>query len=156
MHAKKTVSWITLFEIASQRSTSPAYWVTLALMSNIANYLIWNYFWDCDGIDVTLRLSKFSDFCSKHTVGGTGDDIMFHILVIEWVLSLHVIVHCTLEYLTYEIGPSNGLFTGLKGLKKRNIHHQRRNILLANSTHLTPYFRHRIFENFAGWFRLRA
>ena len=41
------------------------------------------YFWDCDGIDnVMLRLSKFSDFCSRHTVGVAGDDIMFHILVI--------------------------------------------------------------------------
>ena len=34
------------------------------------------------GIDnVTLRLWKFSDFCSRHTVGVAGDDIMFHILV---------------------------------------------------------------------------
>ena len=30
-----------------------------------------------------LRLWKFSDFCSRHTVGGLGDDIMFHILVLE-------------------------------------------------------------------------
>ena len=72
------------FEIASQRSTSQAYWVTLALISNIANYLKYNndYFWDCDGIDnVTLRLCKSSDFCSTHTVGVAGDDIVFHILV---------------------------------------------------------------------------
>ena len=72
------------FEIASQRSTSKAYWVTLALISNIANYLKYNdyYFWDSDGIDnVTLRLWKFSDFCSTHTVGVAGDAIMFHILV---------------------------------------------------------------------------
>ena len=56
--------------------------MTLALISNIANYLKYNYFWDCDGIDnVTLRLWKFSDFCSRHTVGVAGDDIMFHILV---------------------------------------------------------------------------
>ena len=47
------------------------------------NYLKYNYFLDCDGIDnVTLRLWKFSDFCSRHTVGVAGDDIMFHILVI--------------------------------------------------------------------------
>ena len=59
--------WITHFEIASQRSTSQAYWVTLALISNIANYLKCNYFWDCDGIlNVTLCLWKFSDFCSRH------------------------------------------------------------------------------------------
>ena len=59
--------------------------MTLALISNIANYLKYtkyNYFWDCDGIDnVTLRLWKFSDFCSRHIVGVAGDDIMFHILV---------------------------------------------------------------------------
>ena len=68
------------FEIAGQRSTSQAYWVTLALISNIANYLKYNYYWDCDGIDnVTLRLS---DFCSRHTVGVAGDDIMFGILVV--------------------------------------------------------------------------
>ena len=37
---------------------------------------------DCDGIDnVTLRLWKFSDYCSGHTVGIAGDDIMFNILV---------------------------------------------------------------------------
>ena len=45
-------------------------------------YLKYNYFLDCDGIDNgTLRLWKFSDFCSRHTVGVAGDDIMFHILV---------------------------------------------------------------------------
>ena len=71
---KRRSQWITLFEIPGQRSTSQAYWVTLALICNIAN------FWDCDGIDnVTLR--KLSDFCSRHTVGVAGDDIMFHILV---------------------------------------------------------------------------
>ena len=80
---KKRSQWITLFEIASQRSASQAYWVTLALISNIANCLKYNYFWDCDGIDdVTLRLWKFSDFCSRHIVSVAGDDIMFHILVI--------------------------------------------------------------------------
>ena len=50
--------------------------------SDIANYLKYNYFWDGDGIgNVTLRLWKFSDLCSRHTVGIVGDDIMFHILV---------------------------------------------------------------------------
>ena len=45
----------------------------------------YNYLLHCDGIDnVTLRLWKFSDFCSRHTVGVAGDDIMFHILV--WVI----------------------------------------------------------------------
>ena len=82
IHAKKRSQWITLFEIASHWSTSQAYWMTLALISNIANYLKYNYFWDCDGIEnVTLRLWKFSDFCSRHIVGVAGDDIMFHILV---------------------------------------------------------------------------
>ena len=39
-------------------------------------------FLDGEGIDnVTLRLWKFSDFCSRHTVGVAGDDIMYHILV---------------------------------------------------------------------------
>ena len=52
------------------------------IISNIADYLKYNYFWDCHGIDkVTLRLWKFSDFCSRHTVGVAGDNIMFHILV---------------------------------------------------------------------------
>ena len=40
-------------------------------------------FFYCDAIDnLTLRLWKFSDFCSRHLVGVVGDDIMFHILVI--------------------------------------------------------------------------
>ena len=83
MHAKKRSQWITLFKVASQRSTSQAYWVTLALISNITNYFKYNYFWDCEGIDnVTLGLWKFSDFCSRHIVGVAGDDIMFHILVV--------------------------------------------------------------------------
>ena len=53
------------------------------IISNIANYLKYNYFRDGDGIDnVTLGLWKFSDFCSRHIVGVAGDDIMFHILVV--------------------------------------------------------------------------
>ena len=64
--------------------------MTLALISNIANYLKYNYFLDCDGIDnVTLRLWKFSDFCSRHTVGVAGDDIMFHILVCIILLEIN-------------------------------------------------------------------
>ena len=93
MKKKKPSQWITLFEIASQRSTSQAYCVTLALISNIANYLKYNYFWDCDGINnVTLWLWKFSDFCWRHIVGVAGDDIMFHILVyhaISFLVSHH-------------------------------------------------------------------
>ena len=51
-------------------------------LGNIANYLKYNYFWDCDSIaNVTLRLWKFSDFCSRHIVDVAGDGIMFHILV---------------------------------------------------------------------------
>ena len=70
------------FRDCRSRSTSQAYCVTLAQISNIANYLKYNYYLDCDAIDnVTLRLWKFSDFCSRHTVGVAGDDIMFHILV---------------------------------------------------------------------------
>ena len=54
------------------------------IISNIANYFKYNYFWDGDGIDdVILRLWKFSDFCSRHTGGVAGDDIMFHILVLN-------------------------------------------------------------------------
>ena len=54
----------------------------LGTNKQIANYLKYTYFLDCDGIDnVTLRLWTFSDFCSRHTVGVAGDDIMFHILV---------------------------------------------------------------------------
>ena len=52
------------------------------IIGKIANYLKYNYFWDGDGIEnVTSRLWKFSYFCSRHTVGVAGDDIMFHILV---------------------------------------------------------------------------
>ena len=52
------------------------------IISKIANYLKYNYFWDGDGIEnVTSRLWKFSYICSRHTVGVAGDDIMFHILV---------------------------------------------------------------------------
>ena len=53
------------------------------IISNRANYLKYNYFWDGDGIDnVTLRLWIFSDVCWRHTVDVAGDDIMFHILVV--------------------------------------------------------------------------
>ena len=54
------------------------------IISKIANYLKYNYFWDGDGIEnVTSRLWKVSYFCSRHTVGIAGDDIMFHILVVQ-------------------------------------------------------------------------
>ena len=47
-----------------------------------AKYVKYNSFCDDDGInDVTLWLWKFSDFSWRHTVGITGDDIMYHILV---------------------------------------------------------------------------
>ena len=37
------------------------------IISKIANYLKYNYFWDGDGIEnVTSRLWKFSYFCSRH------------------------------------------------------------------------------------------
>ena len=45
------------------------------MISNIANYLKYNYFWDGDGIDNVTFLKIW------HTVGIAGDDIMFHILV---------------------------------------------------------------------------
>ena len=71
------------------------WWVTLALISSIANYLKYNYFCDCDGIDNdTLRLWIFSDFCSRHTVGVAGDDIMFHILVITRVSEVVMFSPC--------------------------------------------------------------
>ena len=55
------------------------------MISKIANYLKYNYFWDGDGIEnVTSQLWKFSYFCSRHTVGVAGVDIMFHILVFSW------------------------------------------------------------------------
>ena len=61
-------------------------------ISNIANHVKCNYFWDDDGIDnVTLRLWKISNFCSRRTVGVAGDDIMYHILVCGW--SLHFPVY---------------------------------------------------------------
>ena len=45
-------------------------------------------FLDDDGIDnVTLRLWKFSDFCSRHTLGVAGDDIMHYILVFTMALT---------------------------------------------------------------------
>ena len=40
--------------------------------------------------NVTLRLWKFSDFCSRHTVGVAGEDIMFHILVHYSIIIAHV------------------------------------------------------------------
>ena len=84
--------------------------MTLAPISNIANYLKYNYFLDCDGIDnVTLRLWKFSDFCSRHTVGVAGDDIMFHILV--------AIVN------VYNLG-------GFHGKQSHNTHQYRMNVAL--------------------------
>ena len=33
--------------------------------------------------NIMLRLWKFSDFCSRHNVGVAGDDIMFHIQVVN-------------------------------------------------------------------------
>ena len=103
---KKWSQWITLFEIASQWSTSQAYWMTLALISNIANYLKYNYFLDCDGIDnVTLRLWKFCDFCSRHIVGVAGDDIMFHILVRNDIRNKYVDV--LFLYFIHTIGHAN-------------------------------------------------
>ena len=67
--------------------------MSLALIINITNYLKYSSFWDCDGIDnVTLRLWKFSDFFSRHTVGVVGDDIIFHILVRTWDCSVCVIL----------------------------------------------------------------
>ena len=54
----------------------------LVAILDIANYVKYSYFLAGDSIDnVMLQLSKFSDFCSRHTVGIMGDDIMFHILV---------------------------------------------------------------------------
>ena len=55
------------------------------MINNMANYLKYNYFRDGDGID-NFTLRKFSDFCSRHTVGVAGDDIMFHILVVRVVI----------------------------------------------------------------------
>ena len=114
IHAKKRSQWITLFEIASQWSTSQAYWVTLALISNIVNYLKYNYFWDCDGIDnVTLRLWKFSDFCSRHIVGVAGDDIMFHILVCVCLCGCLCLSRCLSGRFNYEgLMPHKQYFAG--------------------------------------------
>ena len=44
------------------------------------------YFFGLHGLDktidnVTLRLWKFSGFCSRHTVGIAGDDTTYHILI---------------------------------------------------------------------------
>ena len=48
---------------------------------------------EIDGIDnVTLRLRKFSDFCSRPTIGVAGDDIMFHILVVNTVVSRTIVL----------------------------------------------------------------
>ena len=116
IHAKKRSQWITLFEIASPWSTSQAYWMTLALISNIANYLKNNYFWDCDGIDnVTLRLWKFSDFCSRHIVGVAGDDIMFHILVVCVCVSVCLCLsRCLSGRFNYEgLVPHKWYFVGI-------------------------------------------
>ena len=43
------------------------------IISKIANYLKYNYFWDGDGIEnVTSWLWKFSYFCSRHTCRRRG------------------------------------------------------------------------------------
>ena len=63
------------------------------IISIIANHAKCNYFLDDDGIDnVTLRLWKFSDFCSRHTVGVAGDDIMYNILVYDMWWKYHVMI----------------------------------------------------------------
>ena len=55
LYMPKTISMNNTFRDCKSKSTSQAYWVTLALISDIANYFKYNYFWDCDGIDnVTL------------------------------------------------------------------------------------------------------
>ena len=57
------------------------------MISNIANYLKYNYFWDGVGIN-----NVPSNFCSRHTVGVAGDNFMFHIVVIIVVVIVVVIV----------------------------------------------------------------
>ena len=54
------------------------------MKSNTANDVKYNYFLDGGGIDnVTLRLWKFSDSCSRYTVDAAGDDMIYHILVLD-------------------------------------------------------------------------
>ena len=70
------------------------------IISNIATNLKYNYqaqnVLDGDGIDnVTLRLWKYSDFCSRHTVGVAGDDIMFRILVFFHIMIVKYGIHTT-------------------------------------------------------------
>ena len=51
---------------------------------NIANYVKYKYFCDDDIIDdITVPLWKFSDLCSRQTVGNAGDDIIYHILALH-------------------------------------------------------------------------
>ena len=86
--------------------------LSCSVISNIANHLKFNHFWDGDGIDdVTLRIWKFSDFCSRHTVSVAGDDIICHILVFvvvdmknPWNLILLFICRWfeTMEFLWYD------------------------------------------------------
>ena len=71
------------------------------IISDIPNHVRKKYFWDDDGIDnVPLRLWKLSDFCSRHTVGVAGDDIMYHILVIWCNVGRHR-SYIYLKYLNY-------------------------------------------------------
>ena len=67
LYMPKTISMNNTFRDCKSKSSSQAYWMTLALISSIANYLKYNYFWDCDGIDnVTLRLWKFWFLLNTH------------------------------------------------------------------------------------------
>ena len=76
------------------------------IISKIANYLKYNYFSDDDGIEnVTSRLWKFSYFCSRHTVGVAGDDIMFHILVSPCVFVCARV--CVLVYVCHDVCPDD-------------------------------------------------
>ena len=54
----------------------------MIIISNIANFVKYNSFWDDDEIDnIMLWFLKLSYFCSRHIVGVADDDIMYHILV---------------------------------------------------------------------------
>ena len=158
IHAKK---WITLFEIASQRSASQAYWVTLALISNIANYLKYNYIWDCDGIDnIMLRLWKFSDFKTHCRRRGWWYHVphssfllpsFIAISMTQYICAsfwrLRIITHCELSYqdfvrmssLIVHCERNSPVTTGFPTLKARNTDHW---LFIPQPSGLEGYCRH--------------
>ena len=71
------IRWHVPFFLSTFRFYLSKYWYIFVIL----------HFFGLHGLDkiidnVTLRLWKFSGFCSRHTVGIAGDDTMYHILIV--------------------------------------------------------------------------